>query len=595
MAADGFASRLLRANLPRFLLSFAYYVVKHSPVWLLPLFVSGLINAVLEGGADGLREYRLAIAGMAVLFMLNIPFQALHIRTFSRASRGIEKELRSALIRKMQELSISFYRGTRSGALTAKFLRDVEAIELALKQATMSLLPAVTSFIYVLSVTSAKQPLVSAVFVAALPLMWLVRRGFAARLQTRNRAYRLDMEQLSAKVNESIEMLPVARAHALEDTEIEQIESYFERINRSGLELDVSNAVFGASTWVILQLFTLSSLGFSAWLAVSGRIPLGDIVLYQGFFTMISNALSAVFNVLPILLRGRESYRSVSEVLDSPDLEMNRGKPPFPSVDGAYRFENFSFTYPQAPSPALIIQALDIPAGQSVGIVGPSGGGKTTLINCIIGFLRASEGDIFLNGHPYSDHDLRSMRRHLSVVGQEAILFSGSIRENIAYGNQAAAEQDSRILSALQSANAWEFVSALPRGIDSSLAEHGANLSGGQRQRLVLARAFFRDPKILIFDEATSALDSRSELQVQNALERISRNRTTFIVAHRLSTVRNVDRILVLSDGRIVEDGSPADLLGKNGLFAELAAAQGLEDGNGGCPDDGRADMDKTP
>lgn len=576
MVNGSFAAQLIRKNSSRFLVSFLFYLLKHSPVWVLPLFVSGLINTVIDSGIDGLWSFRWAVGGMAILFVLNIPCQTLHIRSFSRASRNIEQELRSALIRKMQELSLSFYQGTKSGALTAKFLRDVESIELALKQTTMGLLPAITSFVYVLWVTTVKQPLVSLFFLAALPLMWIVRSLFAKNLQQRNRDYRMNMERLSAKVNESIEMLPVARAHALEDTEIEQIETYFDRINRSGVELDVSNAVFGASTWVILQLFTLGALIFSAWLAVSNRIPIGDIVLYQGFFTMISNALSTLFNVLPTLLKGRESYISVSEVLDSPDLELNRGKPAFASVAGNFSFKNFSYSYPGTDRPALSIDSLEVPAGQSVGIVGPSGGGKSTMINSIIGFLRASTGDIYLDGEAYATRDLRSMRRYCSVVGQNAILFSGSVRENIAYGHRDQDSGDEKVIEALKNANAWEFVSKLPEGIDSSLSEHAANFSGGQRQRLVLARAFFRNPKILIFDEATSALDSRSEREVQNALERISRNRTTFIVAHRLSTVMNVDRILVLNEGGIVEDGSPAELLTRRGMFAELAAVQGL-------------------
>lgn len=574
MKRTGYAQELIFRHTGRFLLSFLFYLLKHSPVWLLPLYVSGLINAIVAGDSGSLWGYGWQTLGMLVLFVLNIPFQSLHIRVFSRASRQIEQTLRSSLIRKLQELSISYYAKTKSGSLTAKFLRDVEAIEMALKQTTMSLLPAITSFIYVLSVTTARQPLVSLFFVAALPLMWVVRKLFARRLERRNRDYRINMERLSAKVNESIEMLPVARAHALEETEIDQIESYFERINHSGLQLDVSNAVFGASTWVILQVFTLGSLAFSGYLATQGRIPVGDVVLYQGFFVMISNAMSAVFNVLPVLFRGRESFRSVTEVLDAPDLEMNRGKPAFDRVDGRFTFEQVTFTYPGADRPALMIPSLIIPAGQTVGIVGPSGGGKTTLINCVIGFLRPQDGEIYLDGQPYSDHDLRSMRRHCSVVGQNAILFSGSIRANISYGDNQG--RDEAVITALKAANAWDFVQALPEGIDSPLGEHGANLSGGQRQRLVLARAFYRNPQIMIFDEATSALDSGSEAQVQVAMERITKNRTTFIVAHRLATVRSADRILLLDGGRILEDGSPYELLRANGRFAEMAAHQGL-------------------
>ena len=626
-------SQIIVTRIGKLVASFFFFIIKHSPVWLLPLYVSHLINTVVDSGA--FMDLLLPTIIMGVLFILNVPFQALHVRFFSQASREIEKELRTSLIRKLQELSILYYQRNQSGGLSAKFLRDVEAIEMALKQVTMSLLPAVISFIYVFGVTTIRQPIVSLFFLGSLPLMWIVRTVFSGRLKDDNREYRKDMERLSAKVLESIEMLPVARAHAVEETEIDEIETYFQRITRSGLVLDVSNAVFGAWTWVILQLFSLVALVFTGWMAIIGRIPLGDIVLYQSFFGMISNALATVITILPVIYRGKESLNSISEVLDSPDLENYRGRPAFPEVSGSFSFQNLIFRYPEtvevadaaaggasrsetggtdaakgvgfaggraggggAPGAlgkyretvgqddsgshlsALDIQSLHIPVGQSVGIVGPSGSGKTTFVNVIIGFLQPTKGQIFLDDYPYADHDVRSMRKHLSVVGQTPILFSGSIAANISYGDPRgpkSREDEQKIRQALASANALDFVDALPEGIHSLLGEHGANLSGGQRQRLVLARAFYRNPRILIFDEATSALDSHSEQKVQQALETLAKGRTTFIVAHRLSTVMNVDRILVFNKGRIVQDGSPQDLLVQPGLFRELAEVQGIK------------------
>lgn len=554
--------------------------MKHSPVWLLPLYVSGLINSVVDG-KDLFSQITPTLI-IAVLLVLNVPFQALHVRYFSQASRHIEKELRTSLIRKLQELSILYYQENQSGGLSAKFLRDVEAIELALKQIVMSLLPALISFVYVFGVTTVRQPLVSLFFLGAIPLMYVVRTVFSGKLQKDNREYRKDMEKLSAKVIESIEMLPVARAHAVEETEINEIETFFQRITSSGLELDITNAVFGAWTWVILQLFSLLALVFSAWMAIIGKIPLGDIVLYQSFFAMISNALASLLTILPVLYRGRESFLSISEVLDAPDLENNRGKPEFERVEGSFRIADLAYQYPGSAEAALTIPELSIPFGQSVGIVGPSGSGKTTFINLIIGFLQAEHGDVFLDEQTYRDHDLRSMRRYLSVVGQTPILFSGTIAANISYGDPRGPEErddEVRIIEALKAANALEFVQELPDGIHSHLGEHAANLSGGQRQRLVLARAFYRNPRILIFDEATSALDSHSEQRVQQALATIAHGRTSFIVAHRLSTIMEADRILVFDKGRIVQDGSPEALLAESGLFRELAAVQGFTSG----------------
>ncbi|WP_053228318.1 ABC transporter ATP-binding protein [Spirochaeta cellobiosiphila] len=573
---NNYAIKLISTHWLKFFLSYIFFLFKHSPVWLMPLYVSYLINTIVDKGSSGLITILWPSIGIGILLVLNILFNVLHIKIFSEASRKIEKDLRSHLIRKLQELSMGYYLKTKSGKLTAKFLRDVETIEMALKQGTMSLLPAITSFIYIFGVTTYKQPKVTLFFIASLPIMALIRFIYSKRMERTNTRYRKDMENLSAKVNESIEMLPVARAHALEDTEIENIEVFFDKINTSGLRLDVLNAAFGASTWVVLQLFSLLALVFTVYMASQGLIPVGDIVLYQGFFTMMSNSVGAVFNILPNLYKGRESFHSIVEVLNAPDIEYNMGKKAFQSVEGHFYLKDVTFTYNESDGDQrekhLDISILDIPSGQSVGIVGPSGSGKTTFINLLIGFVRPQKGEIFLDEQSYALHDMRSMRKNCAFVSQTPILFSGSIKANISYGDIQSDTES--VITALKAANAWDFVKELPQGIDTILGEHGANLSGGQRQRLVLARAFYRDPQILFFDEATSALDTASEVLVQKAMDKLIENRTTFVIAHRLSTILHMDRILVMEKGHIIQDGSPDELLKQEGMFKELSKNQ---------------------
>jgi len=241
-------------------------------------------------------------------------------------------------------------------------------------------------------------------------------------------------------------------------------------------------------------------------------------------------------------------------------------------VSGAVSFEKVSFTYPEGNRPAISEFSLQGEPGQMIALVGPSGSGKSTLINLIIGFLRPQSGTIRIDGGDLSKFDLRSYRQYISVVPQESVLFEGTVRENITYGLGSVSDQ--RVSDALRAANALEFVSELPEGVNTLVGERGARISGGQKQRLAIARALIRDPRILILDEATSALDSQSESAIQKALESLMKDRTTFVVAHRLSTVQKADLILVLDKGRLVESGRHADLVDAGGLYQSLYDAQ---------------------
>jgi ATP-binding cassette subfamily B protein len=258
--------------------------------------------------------------------------------------------------------------------------------------------------------------------------------------------------------------------------------------------------------------------------------------------------------------------------LESPDLEINQGKKDVEKVDGVIEFSDVAFTYPTNHKPSLRNITFSAKPGQMIALVGPSGSGKSTLINLVIGFLRPSSGSICVDTLDYKDLDLRTVRKFLSVVPQESVLFDGTIAENISYGLSDVSESDIR--TALKDANALEFVEAFDDGIETIVGERGARLSGGQRQRLAIARALIRNPRILILDEATSALDSESERLIQDALSRLMLNRTTFVVAHRLSTIKEADLILVLEDGAIVQTGTHAQLVLESGVYKRLYDAQ---------------------
>jgi len=279
-----------------------------------------------------------------------------------------------------------------------------------------------------------------------------------------------------------------------------------------------------------------------------------------------------VLNMYPQLARGIESVRSIGEVLECPDLEHNRGRQTVESMQGHVQFENISFQYDTGKGAAILDFSLDVKPGECIALVGPSGGGKSTLMQLLIGFRRPQQGRVLFDGQDMETLDMRTARRFISVVPQETVLFSGSIRENIIYGLQDVS--DDRLREVLAAASLTELVDGLPKGLDSRIGEDGAMLSGGQRQRIAIARALIRNPRILVLDEATSALDVVSEKKVQEAIGHAVKNRTTFIVAHRLSTIRKADRIVVMKKGQIAEVGSYDELMSHRGLFFEMQQLQ---------------------
>ncbi|MFZ4397317.1 MAG: ABC transporter ATP-binding protein, partial [Kiritimatiellia bacterium] len=262
------------------------------------------------------------------------------------------------------------------------------------------------------------------------------------------------------------------------------------------------------------------------------------------------------------------SVRSIGEILENPDIERNEGKAAVSEVQGRFEFRDVTFSYPNSSQPSLRDFSLVVEAGQTVAVVGESGSGKTTLMSLIIGFRRPERGQILLDGRDMETLDLRQYRRQLAVVPQQTVLFSGSIRDNITYGLPEVPE--AKLQDVLRMARVNEFLDDLPDGLDTEIGEHGSKLSGGQRQRIAIARALIRDPHVIILDEATSALDVISEKLVQEAITELIRGRTTFIVAHRLSTIRNASRVLVLRDGTLVESGRHDDLVRAGGEFAKL-------------------------
>ncbi|MBS5282464.1 MAG: ABC transporter ATP-binding protein [Clostridiales bacterium] len=556
----------------KFLLSTLFFVIKHSPSLVSSLLIANVINGIIEGGEAGKQAILLNAGIWLGLLCLHLPANWLHNQYKSRVIRNTEAGLRAALVRKLQELSIPYHTGTQSGRLQSKIMRDVEAVETLSSQLFVNLLNIIMNLVITLSITAVKNRLILLFFLLVAPVAAATVVAFRKKIHEENRSFRQGMEETSARVMEMVEMVPVARAHALEDKEVARISALLEETANRGYRLDMIQAHFGAVSWVVFQVFQVLCLAVSGFMAMSGMIRVGDVTFYQSSFTTVVNQFSALINLLPILTKGLESVSSIGEVLSSDDVEHNEGKEQVEQVEGAYSFRHVDFAYPGEKGPVLKDLNLTVRQGETIALVGESGSGKTTILNMLIGFILPTKGELLLDGKRIQTLNLRTYRRFISVVPQTPVIFTGTVRENITYGLDQVTEE--QVLRAVEAANLSGVIQKLPQGLDTMLEEHGANLSGGQRQRISIARALIRDPQVIILDEATSALDSISEAEIQEALERLTRGRTTFIVAHRLSTVRRADRILVVEKGQIQEEGNYQELMEKKGAFYQMEQLQ---------------------
>ena len=432
--------------------------------------------------------------------------------------------------------------------------------------------------VYVTIIALARQPLLALYFLLTVPAGIALLKLFDRRFREQYQALRVETEQMTARVGEMLQMLPVTRAHGLEEQETRDVRSVFHRLRLRGLQVDTLTEFFASSSWVTFNVFQLACLVFSAWLVTRKRITVGDAVMYHTYFGMLVGAVQQFLSVFPALAQGADAVRSIGEVLEAPQVEDYSNKPAAPApLRGEIVFEKVSFHYPRGREVALREVSLRIAPGETVAFVGESGAGKSTLINLAIGFRQPSAGRVLLDGRDLRELDLRTYRRQIGVVPQATMLFASTLRENVTYGLDGV--EDAVLWQILAEANLADFVRELPQGLDTPLGESGARLSGGQRQRLAIARALIRNPRIILLDEATSALDTESERLVQEALARLTKDRTTLIVAHRFSTIRHAHRVVVLHAGRVVETGTQEELMAQGGHFSRLARLQAFSSG----------------
>jgi ATP-binding cassette subfamily B protein len=562
-----------KGNYSKMLLSALFFAIKHTPAWALPIAIAGIVDTATYPERYDVSRIWIYVFIMFILIVQNVPSNYVYTKLYSKAIRRVEASLRGSLIRKLQQLSITYHKDIQSGRLQSKIMRDVEAIETMSTQVFTSILAIAINIIVAFIVTITKSMLVFSFFVITIPVAVITIILFRTKIRERNTEFRKEMEETSAKVMEMVEMIPVTRAYSVEEKEINRLEKQINQVALKGYHLDMVQSFFGSISWVVFQLFQILCLAFTGYLAYKGKISVGDIVLYQTYFSTIVNNISQVTNLLPIFTKGMESIDSIGDILTAHDVESNKGKKKIKNLQGAFQFEDVVYSYGKDEKNVLNNFGLTVNQGETVAFVGGSGAGKTTIMNLLIGFLKPTSGAIYVDGEDITKVDMHSLRLQMAVVPQDSILFSDTLRNNITYGLDNVS--DDTLRDVLSKTSLLDMVNEMPQGLDTMIGEHGGKLSGGQRQRISIARALIRNPKVIILDEATSALDSISETKIQQAIDILTKDKTTFVVAHRLSTIKNADRIVVLKDGVVEECGTYDELMANKGEFYKMKELQG--------------------
>ena len=481
----------------------------------------------------------------------------------------IETDMRRDLFAHLQKQSHSFYDNTKIGSLMSRMTTDLFEVTEFAHHCPEEFLIAGIKIICAFIILCFIDLYLTLITFAIIPVMIFTLIYFRRIIKRNFAESKKQIGELNSQIEDSLLGIRVTKSFAKENLE----EAKFEKGNCEYLRLKKERyyamGAFTSTTRLFDGIMYIVVVIAGGIFLVNGDIQASDYVAYLLYVSTLLTSIRRIVEFAEQFQNGMSGIERFMEIMDiEPEIQDKENAIKLENVVGRVDFKNVSFSYEENKSEVLTKLNLEVKAGESIALVGPSGGGKTTLCSLIPRFYEISSGDILIDGKNIKDVTLSSLRDNIGVVAQDVYLFSGSVKENIAYGNADATDED--IVRASKLAGAHEFIEGLPNGYDTYVGERGVKLSGGQKQRISIARVFLKNPPILILDEATSALDNESERLVQASLEALAKGRTTFTIAHRLTTIKNADRILVLTENGIEESGTHSELIEKNGIYAEL-------------------------
>lgn len=555
-------------------------VLKFGIPLLIPLILKYVIDDVINTSLptdQKLHQLLLVIGGAFFIFVVVRPPIEYYRQYFAQwTGNKILFDIRGRLFSHIQRLSLKYYSNIKVGEIISRVINDVEQTKSFVMTGLMNIWLDMITLLIALTIMFTLNVWLTLAAIVIFPFYGFAIKIFYGKLRNLTRKRSQALAELQGHLHEKVQGMNVIKSFALEDYEDVQ----FEKRNHNFLSRALEHTSWNAKTFMVVNTVTdvapLLVITLGAYLAITGSIKLGTMVAFITYLEQLYSPLRRLVSSSTTLTQSIASMDRVFEFMDENyDIVDKKDAMTVDYVSGHIEFNEVSFQYNADDDMVLKNINLDVTPGETIALVGMSGGGKSSLVSLIPRFYDVTSGSISLDGTDIRDFKVRTLRDKIGMVLQDNILFSDSVKENIKMGNPEATDEE--VMTAAQAANAHGFISQLPKGYDTQVGERGVKLSGGQKQRIAIARVFLKNPPLLILDEATSALDLESEHLIQEALEKLAKDRTTFIVAHRLATITHADRIVVVEHGQITEIGTHQELMRKQGSYYNLFKVQQLD------------------